>query len=67
METGKTDQTFLQSMATRVAAWGGAITGFVGLVLALNAASSNQYTGAGVCLVASALAFGAVGHTLLRR
>ncbi len=67
MEDEKTGQPFLQSMARRVAAWGGAITGFAGLVLAINAALSDQYTGAGVCLVASALAFGAVGHAFTRR
>ena len=67
MENEKTDRPFLQSMARRVTARGGAITAFVGLIMAVNAALSDQYTGAGVCLVASALAFGAVGHAFMRR
>ncbi len=66
MEAEKNDRPFLEQMAGRVATWGGTIVGFVGLVLAINAALSDQYTGAGVCLIASALAFGLVGRALRR-
>ena len=62
MELKQPGQPFLHSMATRVAIWGPTITGLLGLVLAVNAAGSSQYVGAGVCLAASALAFGVVAY-----
>ncbi|MFQ6028086.1 MAG: hypothetical protein ACE5Q6_11390 [Dehalococcoidia bacterium] len=60
-------QGLLMNMAWRTASWGLTITGFLGWVLAINAALSNHYIGAGVCLGASALAFAAVRHLFLRR
>ncbi len=66
METNQTNG-FLASMARRVALWGPAITGFLGLVLAINAALSDEYIGAGVCLAASALGFGVIGYTFVRK
>ena len=66
METNQTND-FLASMARRAAAWGLVITGFLGLILAINAALINAYIGAGVCLVASALGFGVIGHTFARK
>lgn len=38
------------------------VIGVLGIVLALNAALSNQFVGAGVCLAASALALGFLKH-----
>lgn len=58
---------FTTAAARRTAFWGPAIVGFLGVVLALNAGLSDQYTGAGACLVASALAFGVVAYVSLRR
>ena len=58
---------FLTGMARRTALWGSTIVGFLGIVLALNAGLSDEYTGAGVCLGASALAFGVVAYVSLRR
>lgn len=51
------------AMVRRLALWGPAIVGFGGLVLAINASLSDQYAGAGVCLIASALAFASIAHT----
>ena len=34
------------------------ITGWIGIILAINSNFSNNETGAGMCLIASALAFG---------
>ena len=59
MDTNQTNG-FSASMARRVGLWGPLITGFVGMVLALNASLSDEYVGAGVCLAASALAFGVI-------
>ena len=59
--TGNND--FLTSASRRVAFWGPTIVGFGGLVLSVNAALDSEYIGAGVCLVASALAFGVIGYT----
>ncbi len=43
-------------MARRVVFWSSFIAGWLGVIKAINAGLSNQYIGAGVCLVASALA-----------
>jgi hypothetical protein len=58
---------FMPAMAFRMAIWGPTIVGILGVVLALNAALSDEYTGAGACLVASALAFGVLAYLSLRR
>lgn len=65
----KTDHPndFLASMSRRVAVWGAVTAGFLGLVLAINAALSDEYIGAGVCLGASALAFAAIGNAFTRK
>jgi hypothetical protein len=52
-------------MLKRSATWGSLITGFFAWILALNAALSNEYIGAGILLVASALAFGIVAAMYL--
>lgn len=49
-------------MAARIALAGAAITGIAGIILAINAALDDQFTGAGLLLIASALAFGLLGH-----
>ena len=51
------------AVAWRIASWGLTITGFLGWVLAINAALSGHYAGAGMCLAASGVAFGAVRFT----
>ncbi len=66
METAKADG-FMAAAATRMVFWGSTIVGILGIVLALNAALSDEYTGAGACLAASALALGIIGYTFGRR
>ena len=58
---------FMTAAATRIVFWGSTIVGILGVVLALNAALSDEYIGAGACLAASALAFGIIGYTFRRR
>ena len=58
---------FMTAAARRMAFWGSSIVGVLGIVLALNAAFSNEYTGAGACLAASALGLGFIGYTFVRR
>ncbi len=67
METNEISRTFLESMARRVVAWGCTTVGFLGLILAVNAAFSSEYVGAGTILAASALAFGVYAYAFLRR
>ena len=67
METNKINNSFLESMARRVVAWGSTAAGILGLVLAVNAALDGEYVGAGACLAASALAYGVVAYAFLRR
>ena len=67
MGTIESTPSFLEAMSRRVVAWGNATVGFLGLVLAVNAALSDEYIGAGVCLAASALAFGVMAYAFLRR
>ncbi len=67
MEKNELSQTFLESMARRVVAWGCTTVGFLGLILALNAGYSNEYVSAGACLAASALAFGVYAYAFLRK
>ena len=66
IETDKADG-FMAAAARRMVFWGSMIVGVLGIVLALNAALSDEYTGAGACLVASALALGIIGYTFVRR
>ena len=58
---------FMTAAATRMVFWGSTIVGILGMVLALNAALSDEYIGAGACLAASALALGIIGYTFVRR
>lgn len=67
MGTIESTPSFLEAMSRRVVAWGSIVTGSLGLVLAVNAALSDEYIGAGVCLAASALAFGVMAYAFLRR
>ena len=62
METNTTKQPFLISMARRVIIWGPTIAAFLGLVAAFNAMLGDEYVGAGVCLIASAMAFGVLAY-----
>jgi hypothetical protein len=66
METDQTND-FLASMSRRVAVWGATFAGLLGLLVAINAALSDEYVGAGVCLVASALSFAVVGNAFARK
>ena len=65
-ETAEPDG-FMSAAATRMVFWVSTIIGILGVVLALNAALSDEYVGAGVCLGASALALGIIGYTFIRR
>ncbi len=67
MGTIESTPSFLEAMSRRVVAWGSIVAGSLGLVLAVNAALSDEYIGAGVCLAASALAFGVMAYAFLRR
>ncbi len=58
---------FIAEAARRLTFWGSTIVAVLGVVLAINAAYSDEYTGAGVCLAASALAIGILSHTFIRR
>ncbi|MFQ5968379.1 MAG: hypothetical protein ACE5MI_12350 [Acidimicrobiia bacterium] len=58
---------FWTAAARRIALWGSTIVAILGIVLALNAALSDEYTGAAACLAASALALGIIGYTFGRR
>ena len=66
MATDRSD-TASASRAGRIAFWGLTVVGSLGLVLAIDAASSGQFGGAGACLAASALGFGAVGWIFVPR
>ena len=55
MNESNSDQT---SAVERLAVGGALVAGWVGIVLAINAMLSANEIGAGICLVASALAFG---------
>ena len=58
---------FMAEAARRLTFWGSTIVAVLGVVLAINAAYSDEYTGAGVCLAASALAIGILSHTFVRK
>jgi hypothetical protein len=53
-------------IAARFAIIGCIVTGILGVVLAINAVLSNNETGAGVLLLASAAAFGLLAISLRR-
>jgi hypothetical protein len=54
-------------MEKRVALWGCVIVGFLGVILSINASLDSQFIGAGLLLIASALAFGFVGFVFLKK
>ncbi len=58
---------FFASEAPRIAFWGSTLVGFAGLILAINAALDDEYVGAGTLLIASAVAFGAIGYVSGRK
>ena len=62
MVTKESKSSFFASSAPRIAFWGSTIVGFAGLILAVNAALDSEYVGAGILLIASAVAFGAIGY-----
>ncbi len=66
MEISTTDG-ISSSMAARVAFWGPTIAGIAGVILAINAALDSQFTGAGLLILGSAAAFGAIGYNFYRR
>ena len=53
--------------AKRMTFWGSTTVGVLGVILAINAALSDEYTGAGVCLAASAGALGVLGYMFVRK
>ena len=67
MVTQKGESGFFVSSAPRVAFWGCTIVGFAGVILAINAAWDSEYVGAGALLIASAVAFGAIGYVSVRK
>ncbi len=66
MEAAET-HSFFKAAARRMAFWGSTIVGILGIVLAINAGFSDEFIGAGVCLAGSAMAFGVLGYTFVRR
>jgi uncharacterized membrane protein YdcZ (DUF606 family) len=55
-----------QVMLKRSAIWGSLITGFVGWIFAINSMLGANEIGAGLCLFASALAFGVIAFLATR-
>ncbi|MFC1871711.1 hypothetical protein ACFLYF_04865 [Chloroflexota bacterium] len=56
-----------QVMLKRSAIWGSLITGFGSWVFAINSMLSSNEVGAGVCLLASAAAFGIIAFVATRK
>jgi hypothetical protein len=56
-----------QVMLKRSAVWGSLITGFGSWVFAINSMLSSNEVGAGVCLLASAAAFGIIAFLATRK
>ena len=52
----------MEEIGRRFSLVGGVAAGVVGIVVGINAASDGEYVGAGVSLIAAALAFGFVGY-----
>ena len=55
-----------KKMVKRSAIWGSLITGFVGYIFAINSMLGGEEIGAGICLFASALAFGILAFLATR-
>ena len=62
MKTGKE-----KDMSKRSAIWGSLITGFAGWVFAINSMLGGEEIGAGLCLFASAIAFGVVALLAIKQ
>ncbi|MFC1955895.1 hypothetical protein ACFLWZ_05145 [Chloroflexota bacterium] len=56
-----------QVMLKRSAIWGSLITGFGSWIFAINSMLSSNEIGAGVCLLASAAAFGIIAFLATRK
>ncbi len=54
-------------IARRASLFGSLITGFLGIIASLNAMLIDEYVGAGACLIASSLAFAAIGYLYANR
>lgn len=50
-----------------LATYGSALAGGIGILVALVAAFDGSWDAAGICLIASAIAFGSLANALLRR
>ena len=66
MEANTDQQSFINAMARRVTIWGPIIAAILGLIAAINAMLIDEYVGAGVCLIASALAIGVLAYASRR-
>ncbi|MFC2006620.1 hypothetical protein ACFLUQ_00410 [Chloroflexota bacterium] len=56
-----------QVMLKRSAIWGSLITGFAGWIFAINSMLGGEEIGAGICLFASAAAFGIIAFLATRK
>ncbi len=54
-------------MAWRVSFWGSVIVGFLGIIFGITASLDSQGVGAGLLLLASAVAFGAIGYIFVKK
>jgi hypothetical protein len=62
MKTGKEKE-----MSKRSAIWGSLITGFAGWIFAINSMLGGEEIGAGLCLFASAIAFGVIALLAIKQ
>ncbi|HAL48330.1 MAG: hypothetical protein FI707_15755 [SAR202 cluster bacterium] len=65
MEEQKFSQSTM-SMIRRIVIWNLTIVAFGSIILAITAAGSGEYVGAGICLLASVAAPAALGWIFLR-
>jgi hypothetical protein len=56
-----------KEMLKRSAIWGSLITGFVGWIFAINSMLGGEEIGAGLCLFASATAFGVIALLAIKQ
>ena len=56
-----------KEMIKRSAIWGSLITGFIGWVFAINSMLGGEEIGAGLCLFASAIAFGVIALLAIKQ
>ena len=62
-----TNIRFFEQAARRLAFWGPVIVGFLSLGVSVNANNDGEYVGAGLCLLASAVSFAAIGYLFMAR